>query len=134
MPGTALSPPAVGPGRGDGVSWLALWPPRDWRMLLALGGLGIAGGGAWLLAMWALEYLADLSVRLNSIWPLAYFSYGTLALLAVPSAGFAVVVGLKSFRLEGPGGTSAEFTGDGSSGPTVTTTTATTVTNGDVSV
>jgi hypothetical protein len=88
------------------------WPPRDWRMLFALAGLAVAGAGAWLLALWSLNALTDLADKIKAIWPLAYYAYGALAVLAIPSACFGVVVGLKSFRVAGPGGASAEFTGD----------------------
>lgn len=81
-------------------------------MLLALFALGIAGAGAWLLALWALNALVDMADKLKSIWPLAYYAYGALMVLAIPSACFGVVVGLKSFRVATPGGGSAEFTGD----------------------
>lgn len=106
------------------------WPPRDWRMLLALFFLAVAGAGAWLLAKWALDSLVMLATALGAIWPLAYYSYGALMLLGIPSLGFAMVVGLKAFSLTGPGGTSASFTGEGqqsSPQPTVTTTTETVV-------
>ena len=88
------------------------WPPRDWRMLLALFGLAIAGAGAWPLAKWSLDYLSAQADRLNSGWPLAYCAYGALILLAIPSACFGVVLGLKSFSWEGPGGIKGEITGD----------------------
>lgn len=110
------------------MTGLPTWPPRDWRMLFALGGLGIAGAGAWLLAKWSLDNLVAVSVAMSVIWPLAYFSYGTLIVLALATLGFAVVVGLKSFRATGPGGTSFGFDGDDDGPPTVTTTTKTQVT------
>lgn len=111
------------------MSGFPAWPPRDWRMLLALGGLAVAGWGAWLLAKWSLDSLVAMSIALSAIWPLAYYSYGALMLLAIPSLGFAMVVGLKAFSLTGPGGTSASFTGEGQAAPqpTVTTTTETVV-------
>lgn len=96
-------------------------------MLLALAGLAIAGWGAWLLAKWSLDSLVALSIALSVIWPLAYYSYGSLMLLAIPSLGFAMVVGLKAFELNGPGDTSLKMTGEGDQSPTVTTTTETVV-------
>lgn len=112
------------------MKWLPTWPPRDWRMLVALGMLSVAGAGAWLLSKWSLDHLVAMSVALGVIWPLAYYAYGALMLLAIPSIGFAMVVGLKAFKLTGPGGTSAgiEGMGDGPS-PIVTTTATTTTTN-----
>lgn len=107
------------------MSWLPVWPPRDWRMLLALGLLAIAGAGAWLLAKWSLDELVKLSTLLRMIWPLAYYSYGALSLLAIPSLGFALVVGLKSFKATGPGGTSFALDGDSGANTASTTTTLT---------
>lgn len=80
-------------------------------MMVALAFLAVAGAGAWLLSLWSLDALVTLSERLHSIWPLAYFAYGALAVLCVPSLGFAVVVGLKSFKATGPGGTGFDMTG-----------------------
>lgn len=87
------------------MTWLPTWPPRDWRMLLALGFLAVAGAGAWLLNLWALNALIALADRLQAIWPLAYYAYGALALLAIPTLLFGIVVGLKSFNATGPAGT-----------------------------
>lgn len=103
------------------------WPPRDWRMLLALFMLCIAGAGAWLLAKWSLDKLVMLSAALGQVWPVAYYSYGSLTLLAIPSLGFALVVGLKAFKVNGPGDTSMELTGDGGNQAAVITRTETTV-------
>lgn len=96
-------------------------------MLVALCFLSVAGAGAWVLSKWSLDALVALCIALGVIWPLAYFAYGALAILAIPSLGFAVVVGLKSAKATGPGGASFEITGDDDSAPSVTTTTQTIV-------
>ncbi len=103
------------------------WPPRDWRMLIALFMLSTAGAGAWWLAKISLDKLVMLSSAVGTVWPVAYYSYGSLTILAIPSLGFALVVGLKSFKATGPGDTSLEFQGDGSIQPSVVTRTETTV-------
>ena len=106
------------------------WPPRDWRMMVALFLLSVAGLGAWLLARASLVAVIALSTMLGSIWPLAYYSYGALILLSLPTLGFSFVVGLQSFKFKGPGDTELDVNGanDPASASTVTTTTATTVT------
>ena len=110
------------------MKWLPAWPPRDWRMMFALAGLAVSGAGAWLLAKWSLDSLVAMSVALSVIWPLAYYSYGALAILAIPTLLFGVVVGLKSFAATGPGGSRFEVKADDDDAPTVITTTETKVT------
>lgn len=94
------------------MRWLPSWPPRDWRMLLSLGLLSVAGAGAWLLSKWSLDYLVALSVALGVVWPVAYYAYGSLAILAITSAGFAVVLGFRSFAVDLPGDSGLKVTGD----------------------
>lgn len=89
------------------------WPPRDWRMMVALGLLAVAGCGAFLLNIWSLKALVDLANRLKQVWPVAYYAYGALALLGLATGGFAMVVSLKSFRVDLPGGSGFGATGDG---------------------
>lgn len=96
------------------MSILPTWPPRDWRMLLALLLLAIAGGGAWLLSKWSLDYLVQLSVALGVVWPVAYYAYGALAILAITSAGFGIVLGFKSFAVDLPGDSGIKVEGNNS--------------------
>ena len=93
------------------MKWFVAWPPRHWRMLVALLMLGIAGAGAWLLCKWSLDALVRASA-IGDVWPVAYYAYGALALLAIPSFGFALGVGLKSLKATGPGGASFDIAGD----------------------
>lgn len=107
---------------------LPAWPPRDWRMMVALLFLAISGCGAWLLAVKSLHELATLSAKANAVWPLAYYAYGALGVLSLATGGLAMVVALKSFRVELPGGTGFSADGDnGADAPRVTTTTTTEV-------
>lgn len=87
------------------------WPPRDWRMLFALGLLAVAGAGAWLLAKWSLDKLVALATVVGAVWPVAYYAYGALAILAIPSMGLVVILGLKKGKVDLPGGSGAEFEG-----------------------
>lgn len=91
---------------------MSSWPPREWRIFAALLLLAVAGGGAWLLSKWSLDALVMLSAALGTVWPLAYFAYAALGVLAIPSLGFAVVIGLKSFIFDGPGDTSVKIEGN----------------------
>lgn len=91
---------------------LSNWNARDWRMLIALFMLAVAGAGAWLLSKWSLDGLVARAAVIGAIWPVAYFAYGALAVLAITSAGFAVVLGFKSFSIDGPGDTGAKIEGD----------------------
>jgi hypothetical protein len=93
------------------------WPPRDWRMMVALCLLAVAGAGAFILSWRSLTHMVRMSERLMQIWPLAYFAYGSLLLLGVPSLGFAMVVALKSFRVDLPGGSGFGATGGGDDPP-----------------
>lgn len=98
----------------------AQWPPRDWRMLYALGLLAVAGAGAWVMAFLSLKALVPLADKTGDVWAIAYFAYGALGLLAIPSVGFAMLVSLKSFRVALPGDTG--FSAEGDRDPPATTT------------
>lgn len=84
------------------------WPPRDWRMLLAL--LFLAGGGVactWLV--WAIiaaltdgawpEAAAPLRIR----W-LGYLGLGLLFLIAIVLTSYGFVLGRRAWRARGPAG------------------------------
>lgn len=86
----------------------AAWTPLEWRIVFALVLLAMSGAGAWLLSFVSLYRLAELSALTREVWPLAYFSFAALAVLALSSVSFAVVVGLRNFRAELPGGFSVE--------------------------
>ena len=85
------------------------WPPRDYRMLIALFFLG-GGGMAMTVFAWRLATLtADKS---QSPWPIAYALYGTLTLLGIVLTGFSYVLGKRSLSLKaGKDGISADTTG-----------------------
>lgn len=88
------------------LALLAHWPPRDWRMLLALLLIGVSGAGAWLLNRDVLHHLAELADRKGEVWPLAYYAFGALAVLGLTSIACLLVLGMRSFRADLPGGTS----------------------------
>lgn len=76
---------------------VASWPPRDWRMLLALLFLG-GGGVACTVLAWT---LTDRVARLSTgPWPLAYALYGTLGLIGVVLTGFSYVLGKRSWSFK----------------------------------
>ncbi len=111
---------------------LPTWPPRDWRMLVALCFLAVAGAGAWLLAMWSLSELVTLAAATRQVWPVAYYAYGALGLLGLATSGFAMVVALKSFRVDLPGGAGFGANGDsGSDAAPVPFTATATITTGE---
>lgn len=95
------------------------WPPRDWRMMVALALLGIAGAGAWLINVEALAALTALSEKTGNVWALAYYAYGAITVLGAISLGLAMVVSLKSFRIELPGGGSLGAESDSARDPPV---------------
>lgn len=104
------------------------WPARDWRMLLALLLLGLAGAGSWVLNWVLIGEMARLAHETRQVWPLAYLAYGAMIVLGVTSLGFAMVVALKTFRIETPGGGSLSAdASDEAPQATVTTTTTTAV-------
>ncbi|ARS27604.1 hypothetical protein [Sphingomonas sp. KC8] len=73
------------------------WPPRDWRMLVALCFLG-GGGIAMTILAWRITTLtADKSA---SPWPLAYALYGVLGLIAVVLTGFSYVLGKRAWSFK----------------------------------
>lgn len=102
------------------------WPPRDWRMIIALFFLG-GGGMAMTVFSWRLATLtAEKSV---SPWPIAYALYGALGLIGVVLTGFSYVLGKKSMRFSATReGLSADSSGGDDDAPppaaVVTTTTS----------
>ena len=106
----------------SGGKALRSWPPRDWRMMLAL--VFLAGGG---LACTALAYLAQAAIA-GGPWPaavaalrirwLGYLGAGALGLIGIVLTGFATVLGRRAWRMAaGPVSASAEGGEDDSSGP-----------------
>ncbi len=91
------------------------WTPLEWRIAFALVMLAIAGAGAWFLAYNALDRLAELAAMTSEVWPLAYFAFGVLVVLAITPLSFAIVVGLRNFRADvGAAGVRFEANADGS--------------------
>lgn len=91
------------------------WPPRDWRMLLALFFLG-GGGGAMTVFAWRLATLT--AARSPGPWPIAYALYATLGLIGIVLTGFSYVLGKRSLSFHaGRDGLSADTTGDNDDPP-----------------
>lgn len=78
-----------------------VWPPRDWRKLLAM--ILLSGGGmAMTVFGWrALTITAQLS---KDAWPVAYALYGILGLIFTVFTALGWVIGKSKNDLELPGG------------------------------
>ncbi|QEH80820.1 hypothetical protein EIK56_22915 [Sphingomonas sp. C8-2] len=91
------------------------WPPRDWRMLLAL--LFLAGGGVacTIFAAAALYAIAwepwpDSVAALRIRW-LGYLGLAALALIGVVLTSYGFVLGRRAWKAKGPGGLEFEASG-----------------------
>lgn len=86
------------------MSWFPTWPPRDWRMLLAL--VFLAGGG---MAVTALAAAALYSLGWMD-WPavvaparirwLGYFGISSLGLIAIVLTSFGFVLGRRAWKVK----------------------------------
>lgn len=101
---------------------LPSWPPRDWRMLLALGFL--AGGGvAMTVLAWrtqstiAFEPWPDRVAELRIRW-LAYLGLAALTLVGITLTSFGFVLGRRAWKVKaGMFDASAEGGEESASGP-----------------
>lgn len=104
-----------------------MWPPRDWRQLLALLFLG-GGGMAITVFAWRLATLT--AEKSQSPWPTAYALYGALGLIGVVLTGFSYVLGKRSWSFKA-GAVSGETSGGSDDIPAAVVTTTTAVTTPD---
>jgi predicted MFS family arabinose efflux permease len=103
------------------------WPPRDWRMLIALVFLG-GGGFAMTVFAWRLATLT--AQKSTSPWPVAYALYGVLGLIGIVLTGFSYVLGKRTlnFSASRAGISAGTSGGDADEPPTAIVTTTTSVT------
>jgi hypothetical protein len=103
------------------------WPPRDWRMLLALLFLG-GGGFAMTVFAWRLATLT--AEKSTSPWPVAYALYGALGLIGIVLTGFSYVLGKRAWNFkagrDGVEGSTSGGEDDPPPAAIITTTTAVT--------
>jgi hypothetical protein len=100
---------------------IPVWPPRDWRMFVALFFLG-GGGVAMTVFAWRLASLT--AEHSTGPWPLAYALYGALGLIGVVLTGFSYVLGKRNFSFKA-GAVSGETSGGQDDAAPAATVTAT---------